>query len=169
MNDPSAVIPEAIPGIAGFLNTRASFGMDLVLVGLIGLLPVLAMSILAVRRGRYELHRRLQVFIVGTLALAIVVFEIDIRLISDWRLRAAASPWWPDGVLATLGVHLVFAVSTFVLLMMVTWEAIGRFPSPAVPNEHGPRHRRFARLAAIDLVLTAITGSAFYWMAFVAK
>jgi putative membrane protein len=171
--DPS-VPPESLPGLDGFLGTRASFGMDLVLVGLIALLPVLAVSILAVRRGRYALHRRLQLFIVGALALALVIFEIDVRLLSDWRERARAdwlpggNPWWPSAVLGSLAVHLVFAVTTFLLLTLVTWEALTRFPRPIAPGTHGPRHRRLARLAALDLALTAITGGIFYWLAFAA-
>jgi hypothetical protein len=111
----------------------------------------------------------LQLVIAGVLLAAIVVFEIDVRLVSDWKARARPSPWWPGGVLAMLGVHLVFAVSTFGLLVWVLWEAWQRFPVPPTPNAHGPRHRRMARLAAIDLVLTALTGTAFYWLAFVAS
>jgi len=163
-------------GIDGFLGTRASLGMDVVLVGLLALLPVLAWSIALVRRGRYAAHRRLQLFIVAALLAAIVVFEIDIRLFSDWRVRAAggaawgghANAWWPSGVLAALAIHLVFAISTLVLWAWVVWEAVTRFPVPPVPGSHGPRHRRMARLAAADLVLTAVTGSVFYWLAFVA-
>ena len=161
---------EATPGagIDGFLGTRASFGMDVVLVGLLALLPVLAWSIALVRRGRYAAHKTLQLFIVAALAAAILVFEVDIRLFSDWKLRAAASPWWPVGVLAALGIHLVFAVSTFGLWVWVVWEALARFPAPPAPAAHGPRHRRLARLAAIDLACTAVTGLVFYWLAFVA-
>jgi uncharacterized membrane protein YozB (DUF420 family) len=165
---PDTVPAAVFPGIDGFLGTRASIGMDVVLVGLVALLPVLAWSVAAVRRGRYGLHKSLQLFIAAALAAAIVVFEIDVRLVSDWKLRAAASPWWPGGVLAALAIHLVFAVSTFVLLVWVLWEAVARFPSPPAPGTHGPRHRRMARLAAADLVLTAVTGPVFYWLAFVA-
>ena len=160
----------ALPGgIDGFLGTRASIGMDVVLVGLWLLLPVLAWSVMLVRRGHYSAHKALQLVIVAALLAAIVVFEIDVRLVSDWKARARPSPWWPTGVLATLGVHLVFAVSTLVLLVWVLWEALRRFPVPPAPNAHGPRHRFFSRLAAIDLVLTALTGTAFYWLAFVAR
>ena len=169
--DPStAALVAAFPGIDGFLGTRASLGMDVVLVGLLALLPVLAWSIALVKRGHYAGHKRLQLFIVAALAAAIVVFEIDVRLVSDWRLRArgGGNAWWPTGVLTALGIHLVFAVSTFVLLAWVTWEAVVRFPVPPAPGTHGPRHRRLARLAAADLVLTAVTGSVFYWLAFVA-
>jgi uncharacterized membrane protein YozB (DUF420 family) len=142
--------------------------MDVVLVGLLALLPVLAWSIAAVRAGRYGLHKRLQLFIVAALAAAIVVFEIDVRIFSDWRERARPSPYWPGGVLASLGVHLVFAITTFVLLAWVVWEALRKFPVPPTPGSYGPRHRRLARLAALDLVATAVTGVAFYWLAFVA-
>jgi len=110
----------------------------------------------------------LQIFISLALAVAIVIFEIDIRLLSDWRARAAASPWWPGGVLAALAVHLVFAVTTFGLWVWVVWEAVARFPVPPGPGTHGPRHRRVARLAAVDLACTAVTGCVFYWLAFVA-
>jgi putative membrane protein len=166
----------AARGIDGFLGTRASIGMDVVLVGLIALLPVMVWSIAAVRRGHYALHKRLQLFIVAALLVAIVVFELDVRLVSDWKLRAAGGPpwgeapnaWWPRGVLVALVIHLVFAISTLVLWAWVVWEALSRFPVPPSPGSHGPRHRRMARLAALDLVATAVTGTIFYWLAFVA-
>ena len=168
----SPAFPLLLPGIDGFLGSRASFGMDLVLVGLIALLPVLTFSIYLVHyRRAYTAHKRLQIFIAAALLAAIVVFEIDVRLISDWKIRAAAggqNPWWPAGVLTALAIHLVFAISTLVLWVWVIWEAFLRFPSPPTPGTHGPRHRVMARLAALDLMATAITGTIFYWLAFVA-
>jgi len=165
------IVPVAgsFPGIDGFLGSRASLGMDVVLIGLWALLPLLAWSIHLVRNRRaYEAHKRLQLVIAAALLAAIVVFEIDVRLVSDWRLRAAPSPFWPVGVLASLGIHLVFATSTLVLLVWVLWGAWRNFPAPPRPTEHAPRHRLLGRLAAVDLLLTAVTGSYFYWLAFVA-
>jgi putative membrane protein len=143
--------------------------MDVVLVGLLALLPILAWSIRLARQGRYLLHKRLQLFIVSALLVAILVFEVDVRLLSDWRTRAEDSPWWPGGVLAALGIHLIFAITTFVLLAWVVWEALARFPVPPAPGPHSRRHRLMARLAALDLLLTAVTGVAFYWLAFVSS
>jgi putative membrane protein len=165
----ASIAPPHYPGIDGFLSTRASLGMDVVLVGLIALLPLLAWSIRLARQGRHVLHKRLQVFIVAALLAAILVFEVDVRLLSDWRTRAEDSPWWPGGVLAALGIHLVFAITTFVLLVWVMWEALARFPSPPAPGPHSRRHRLMARLAALDLLLTAVTGVGFYWLAFVSS
>lgn len=92
--EPSAVAATA-PGLDGFLGTRASLGMDVVLVGLVALLPVLAWSVSLARRGRYLAHKRLQLFIVAALLAAIVVFEIDIRLISDWKIRRGRAALGP--------------------------------------------------------------------------
>jgi uncharacterized membrane protein YozB (DUF420 family) len=157
-------------GIDGFLGTRGSIGMDVVLVGLLAVLPILAWSIHLVRvRRDYAGHRRLQLVIAAALAACIVIFEIDVRLLSDWKIRARPSPYWPGGVLTALGIHLVFAVSTLGLWIWTIQEALRRFPSPPAPAAHGPRHRRMARLAAADLVLTACTGIVFYWLAFVAS
>jgi uncharacterized membrane protein YozB (DUF420 family) len=163
--------PADLPGLNGLFvgfGSRGSLGMDVVLVGLIALLPVLAWSIAAVRREQFLLHKRLQLVIVTLLALAIVFFEVDIRLLSDWRERARPSSFWPAGVFWSLGIHLVFAISTLVLWVWVLWEALRRFPNPPQPAGHGPRHRVMARIAAIDLVATAITGCVFYWLAFMA-
>lgn len=157
-----------VDGVFAPLGSRGSLGMDVVLVGLIALLPVLAWSIAAVRRGQYALHKRLQLIIVTLLAIAIVFFEIDIRLLSDWKERARPSSFWPVGVLWSLGIHLVFAISTLVLWVWVLWEALTRFPNPPVPGTHGRRHQGMARLAALDLAATAVTGFIFYWLAFVA-
>lgn len=162
-----AAASAVLPGINGFLGSRASFGMDVVLVGLFALLPVLAVSIVAVRQGKYGLHKKLQIFIITALLAAIVVFEIDIRLISDWKVRAAPSPFWPFGVVLSLIIHLFFAVSTLVLLLWVLVEALRRFPSPPRPDSHSRRHRLTARLAAADLLVTTVTGVVFYWLAFV--
>jgi putative membrane protein len=163
-----ATVAGPFPGVDGFLGSRASFGMDVVLVGLWALLPVLGWSIHLVRNRRnYTAHKRLQLLIAAALLAAIIVFEIDVRILSDWRLRAAPSPSWPIGVLATLGIHLVFAISTLVLLVTVLWGAWRQFPTPPRPAPHSPRHRLLGRLAAIDLILTAVTGTFFYWLAFV--
>ena len=156
-----------IPGFDGFLGSRASIGMDVVIVGLVLLLPVLFVSIMAVKQGRYRLHKSLQIFIMVALLAAILIFEIDIRLFSDWRLRATPSPYWPVGVGTALAVHLVFAVSTLVLLLWVLIEAVLRFPKPPVPGIHSRRHRLMARIAAADLLITTVTGGFFYWLAFV--
>jgi putative membrane protein len=45
--------------------------------------------------------------------------------------------------------------------------ALRKFPNPPAPGAHSPTHIRLARLAALDMLLTSITGWIFYWLAFV--
>ncbi|HVW45670.1 MAG TPA: DUF420 domain-containing protein, partial [Solirubrobacterales bacterium] len=66
----------------------------------------------------------------------------------------------------SLGVHLLFAVTTALLWIFVMVRALRRFPCPPAPNDHSRSHIFWARLAAIDMLLTAVTGWAFYWLAF---
>ena len=47
--------------------------------------------------------------------------------------------------------------------------ALRNFASPPEPGAHSAWHRRFGRLAAYDLLATAVTGWIFYWLAFVAS
>ncbi len=164
----AATPPEAFPGLDGFLGSRASLATDFVFVALFAVLPMLAISIALVRRRAYRWHRRIQLAIAVALLVAVAFFEIDMRFVSGWKPRAVASPFWPTGVWTALGVHLVFAVSTVVLWTWVVWEAVRRFPTPPQPAIHSARHRLMGRLAAGDLLMTALTGWAFYWVAFVA-
>jgi putative membrane protein len=156
------------PGIDGFLGTRASIMLDVVFVAMGAFVPVLFWSIWQVRVcRRYQLHKRVQLALAGTLGVAIVLFEIDMRFISGWRERAAPSAYYPDGVFRALGVHLSFAVTTTLLWAWTAIRAWQRFPASAAPNDYSRAHRRLGWIAAIDMLLTTVTGWVFYWFAFV--
>jgi hypothetical protein len=66
-----------------------------------------------------------------------------------------------------LYVHLFFAVTTVVLWPAVIFLALRSFPNPPRPALHSRIHVLLARLAAVDMMLTAVTGWVFYWLAFV--
>ncbi len=67
-----------------------------------------------------------------------------------------------------LAIHLVFAVSTALLWIYVIVQALRKIPNPPAPCAYSPTHKRWARLAAADMTLTALTGWTFYYLAFVA-
>jgi len=161
------------PGIDGFLGTRASFMLDFVVLAMVGVLPILAWSIWQVRtRQRYLLHKRVQIALAVVLLVTVAAFEIDIR-INGWRARAELSPYYgtaeqPGAAIFSLYVHLFFAVSTVILWTVVVYRALRLFPNPPVPAAHSPQHIFWARLAAIDMFMTAVTGWIFYYLAFAA-
>jgi len=157
------------PGLDGFLGTRASLVLDVLVVAMVVVLTVMAWSIYQVKyRQRYQLHKWVQIILACILLVAVILFELDIRL-HGWEDRSAgqiggeASPQ----VWNALYVHLVFAVSTVLLWPIVIVRAMRGFPRPAAPGTHSRSHIFWARLAAFDMLMTAITGWIFYWLAFV--
>jgi uncharacterized membrane protein YozB (DUF420 family) len=157
------------PGIDGFLGTRASLMLDVLFLAMFGIVVVLGWSVFQVKyRRRFDLHKWVQVILGLTLLVTVVVFEVDIRL-HGWEDRAAGAIGGQPAtrVFAALYVHLVFAVAAVVLWPVVIVRALRNFPNPPAPNAHSRWHLRWARLAAIDMVLTAFTGWVFYWLAFV--
>ena len=161
-------------GIPGFLGTRASLMVDVVSVAMIFVLALMTWSICQVKfKRRYALHKKMQVGLGILLAVTVTLFEIDIQFFSPWRANAEASPYystvWHEGwVNRSLYVHLVFSVSSAVLWVMVIVQALRKFPSPPVPCSYSHTHIFWARLAAIDMTLTTLTGWLFYYLAFVA-
>jgi uncharacterized membrane protein YozB (DUF420 family) len=158
-------------GLNGFLGTRASLMLDLVFLAMFAVLPVLGWSVWLVRsRRNYALHKKAQLALGAVLLVTVAAFEIDMRL-HGWRERARPSRFYgSEGqwglVDLSLGVHLLFAVSTAVLWVWVIVGAWRNFDVPPRPNLYSHTHRRLAWLATIDMGLTALTGWVFYLLAF---
>lgn len=156
------------PGIDGFLPFRGSLMLDVVFLAMFAVVPAMWWSIQLAKAGKYGLHKRIQLALAVVLLAAVTLFEVDMRVFG-WTERAKPSPYYPGGVWTSLYIHLVCAISTAVLWVAVIVQALRKFPNPPRPNEHSASHKRWAKLAAIDMLLTALTGWAFYYLAFVAK
>ncbi len=160
------------PGFDGFLGTRATFMLDLVFLAMFSVIPAMAWSIYLVRyRRKFELHKWIQTVLALVLLVTVLVFEVDIRL-HGWRERAKESRFYGDAeswgtVDISLAIHLVFAVSTALLWIYVVPSAWRNFPRPAAPSPYSQRHILWARIAALGMLLTAVTGWIFYILAFV--
>jgi putative membrane protein len=161
-------------GLSGFLPGRASFMLDVVVVTMFFVLLALAWSVYAVKyRKMYRSHKTVQITLASSLFVVLLLFETDVHYLSSWMERADASPYFDAStrsgpVVYALWIHLFFAITTFILWFLMLVRAVNRFPSPPRPNEHSREHARWGKVAAIDMVLTTVTGWIFYWMAFVA-
>ncbi|MFT7640021.1 MAG: putative membrane protein [Pirellulaceae bacterium] len=168
-----ADVTSELPGFDGFLGTRASLMMDVVALALVAILPILAYSIYLVKyRQKFELHKKIQVTLGLILLVAVALFELDIQLLSRWEERAAGSPYFSidnkfgDWVGISLIVHLLFAVPTAVLWIVVIVRALRNFPSPVVPGAHSQSHKFWGWAAALGMLGTAVTGWFFYYLGF---
>jgi len=166
-------------GLDGFLPWRGSLMLDVVFLAMFLVIPAMVWSIRQAKAGRYTLHKRMQLGLGGVLLVAVGCFELDMQFFTDWRVRAAGwgeragSPYYNAAsdsglVVAALWIHLLFAVSTAVLWVYVIVQALRKYPSPPVPGPYSPSHVRWARIAYWDMILTAVTGWIFYYLAFIA-
>ena len=157
--------------------------LDVVFVAMFVVLAVLAFNIYLVRnRKQYLWHKRIQIALGIVLLVTVAAFEIDMQWLTEWELRAAASPYFvPDYTAATskaakwqstvgrsLLVHLMFSIPTFALWVFVIVQALRHIPNPPGPCAYSGRHRMWAWLAAGGMTMTALTGWVFYYLAFVA-
>ncbi|MCA9078058.1 MAG: DUF420 domain-containing protein [Planctomycetaceae bacterium] len=158
----------------GFLGYDTSFMLDVVVTALVLVVPVIVFSILQVKRGQYLLHQRLQLGLAIVLLLAVGAFEFDMQWVhGGWENVVNKDPENPrltgeafTQARTVLYVHLIFAVSTPVLWATTIALALRRMPTPPAPCAHSPLHRKLGWASTIDLVLTSVTGLAFYYVAF---
>lgn len=151
------------------LPSRASFMFDFVAVAMVLVVPALTYSIYLVRvRKDYLTHKRLQLGLGAVLLLAVILFEVDIRF-HDWKHLTTSSPYHGTILFPFLYFHVLLASSTTLLWIWTIAGALRKIPNPPGPSSYSPFHRRLARLAAIGMYLTAVTGWTFYYMAFIAS
>jgi putative membrane protein len=165
--------PLAMDGFLPF--GRGSLMLDVVFVTMFVIVPLLAVSLWLVKyRRNYQLHKTLQLTMGSVLLVAVLLFEIDMQLFTEWEQRAEPSPYfdlahkWSCLAGRSLIIHLCFAVPTLLLWIVVVVQALRKFSRPPTPGPHSQWHARWATLAAIGMFMTAVTGWIFYWLAFVA-
>ena len=148
--------------------------LDFIALAMLAVVFVLGLSIYLVRAKKNKrLHRTIQIATAVTLTIALIAFEIDVRFITKWRELAEAAPFYQAGwVDRCLAIHLVFAIPTPLVWGAVIFMALRGFKSDlssemAVTN-FNRFHRISGRTAAVLMLMTAITGWIFYYVAFVA-
>lgn len=154
----------------GILPTRGSLMLDVVALAMVGVTAVLLFSVYQARvRKNYASHRAIQLVLAVALLVVIVLFEIDMRFISDWRIQAAESAYFAGGwVDRWLWIHLFFAVPTFVLWVLLVGLALRKMGANFENVAHRQFHRRLGWAGTFFMLMTAVTGWIFYWVSFVA-
>lgn len=147
---------------------RASFMMDFVALAMLLVLPLQFFSIWIVKVKRnYSLHKTLQIILFTALMIAVLLFEIDVR-IHGWAHLAEESPYFDTLVYPVLFIHLVFSISATLLLIATMVHGLRNFGRDPKPGPASKRHRRLGWLTTLALVGTSITGWLFYYFAFIA-
>jgi putative membrane protein len=154
--------------VDGFLPlSRASFVLDFIALAMAAVIPVMLVSLYQVRqRKNYDVHRRLQVVLGIVLGLAILVFELDMRL-NGWRQYAEPSPYYKTLVIPSLIFHLGFAIPTLFLWIFTLTMAL-KHRIHVTSGKYRSQHKIFGWLSALAMIGTTLSGWLFFWLAFMA-
>jgi len=153
---------------AGFLGTRGDLLMDAVVVAIV-LTPFLFFwAVRLARSGRYTQHRNLQTGLLGVLLLAVILFEVDVRVSGGTEAFLAGSPYLGTALLTwLLRIHVAIAVATFGLWLAIVVQA-WRARMDLHPQAFSAVHRRRGYWVFAGVVFTAVSGVWLYWIGFVA-
>ncbi len=151
----------------GFLGTRADVLMDLVVVSFAVVLPALFVSWRKARAGEFGVHKRVQVTLFAVLAVAVLLFEVDLRMSGGIFELTRESVYAGTLLLnGSIWFHVALSISTSVVWIWLVIVSLRRFPSPPAPAAFSTTHRRVGRVGMIGMGLTGITGIELYVLGF---
>ncbi|RYZ16123.1 MAG: DUF420 domain-containing protein [Sphingobacteriales bacterium] len=153
----------------GFLpSSRGSFILDFIVVAMAAVVPILLYSLWLVKvRKNLKFHRSIQIALGLILGVAIVAFELDMR-INGWRHLAEPSPYYETYVFPSLIIHLCFAIPALFLWSYTIYAGV-RHRIEININKARIQHRKLGLASAYAMVGTTVTGWIFYYLAFIAS
>jgi putative membrane protein len=152
---------------AGFLGTRADLLMDLVLLSFLIILPAISWSWLRVRAGDYQLHKTSQLTLAAVLAIAVALFEIDLKVSGGIFVLTADSAYAGTTLLnAWIYGHTVVAILTTLIWIGLVIFSLRQFPSPPVPAAFSKTHRFWGRTGMVTMMVTGLSSFPLYYYGF---
>jgi len=152
----------------GFLGTDAPFMMDFVVVALVAVVPALMYSVASVKKGKVELHKKMQIGLAIILLIAVLLFELEIRLAGGiFNLMENSVYHGSSKFEIVLFIHLIFAVTTPFLWGWTIFSGLKNYEGGKFKEGYAKKHIFLGRISIIDLLLTSGTGLLVYYMAFI--
>ncbi|GIW73472.1 MAG: hypothetical protein KatS3mg102_3014 [Planctomycetota bacterium] len=158
----------------GFAGTRAPLAADLVVAGLLLVVPAFWVGRALAARGRRRAHALLMAAGYGALLGAVAVFIAWVQAGGAPRAaRLEAASWYRTGYLPLLAAHVALALGA----LGSGLAALGLAALGARRHAGGaPRfaragtaawHRRLGRAFLVLVTATALSGGAIYWLRYV--
>ena len=148
--------------MGGFLGTRADLIVDSIMV-ITGFLPFfLLYSFYFASKGRYTLHKNLQLLLLLVGTISVIALELDIRLGDIKSASMQSSFYGTTSLKAIFAIHLLFAISSFFLWSWMVF----KFSFLGTKEIKHSKHKLFGKALFIDIVFTLISGWALYIMSF---
>ena len=151
----------------GFLGTRGDILMDLVVLSFLVILPVLMISWRAARRRNYAQHRAIQISLVLVLAVAVGLFEVDLKLSGGiFELTRESSYAGTTLLNGLIYGHTLVAIGSTLVWVPLVIVSLRKFANPPVSNAFGPTHRKWGRLGMLLMMASGLSAVPLYYLGF---
>ena len=151
----------------GFLGTRADLLMDLVLLSFVVILPAISWSWLQARKGAWAVHKKTQLTLAAVLAVAVALFEIDMKLAGGIFELTSGSAYAGTTLLNSwIYGHTVVAIITTIIWVGLVIASLRKFPSPPVPGNFSGTHRFWGRLGMMFMMAAGLSAFPLYYYGF---
>ena len=153
---------------AGFLGTRGDILMDIVMLSFIVILPLLVISWRYARCGEYVQHRAIQLTLALVLAVAVALFELDLKLSGGIFELTRESAYAGTTMLNSLIYgHTLVAIGSTVVWVPLVIISLRKFSTPPAPNAFSASHRFWGRTGMLLMILSGSSALPLYYMGFV--
>jgi putative membrane protein len=152
---------------AGFLGGRGDLLMDLVILSFVIILPVLILSWYQVRQKQYLNHKRIQLTLGITLAIAVILFETDLRLAGGiFELTKASSYHGTATLNGWIWGHMIVSIATSLVWVILIPLSLKKFPTLPRPNSFSRHHIWLGQLGMILMMATGFSALPLYYYGF---
>ena len=146
----------------GFLGTRADLLMDVVFIATLATPFILAWGIRFASRGELSRHRAVQTTLLCVLLVAVVMFEVDVRLSGGSGSLMKGSSYAGTGWLRGITVaHVLANIVTFFTWLVLVVRSWRRFQT-TLPGAFSATHRRVGRWVFAGTVFGAVSAVVMY-------
>jgi putative membrane protein len=152
---------------AGFISPRSDILIDVVILSFVIILPILIWSWSQVRQRHYQHHRNTQLSLGIVLAIAVVLFEIDLRL-SGGIFELTKDSVAAGTFLLNFWIwsHMAVSILTSLIWIVLIPLSLSRFGNPAKPNAFSRTHKLWGRTGMITMMLTGLSAIPLYYYGF---
>jgi putative membrane protein len=141
--------------------------IDVVNFSFIVIVPALIYSWTKARNSEYNFHKKIQLTLFAVLFVAVILFEVDLRMRGGIFEMVKDSQFAETLLLnGLIWFHLFVSITTTLIWIGLIIFSLRKFAKPPVPNDFSEKHKFWGKLGMIDMILTGITGVMLYVLGF---
>ena len=151
----------------GFLGTRATFMIDIIISFLV-VLPIIIMISISLAKRDFKINQFIQIFLLITTIGALALFAYSVHYVEGFESLIQQSGVGAKEAFVVLIVHVTMVVITILIWFLTLFHAINDGRRRALPGVYSESHKRAGRRVLFGIIIMAITSISIYWILYIA-